>query len=387
MEYPEHLHDTHDQFPLAPEKLEVVHEDLSEYSQKLFAKFYPMRRGRFSEEKLLTTLENKDKYVVHAANLKLYLRLGLVLKKIHRVISFKQKKFLKNFINFVTRLRSEATTSFEITLYKLVANATFGKFIEDCLKYLKTTIVERGSDLQKLISQKSFKSFTIINENMVAVHSVPKEAKMNKAYSVGFTILEYAKFIMYVYLYRIILPECPSFRILMHDTDSFLGYVKDMSSISFHKKLRKHFDFSKYDKSHKLYDPTKKNALFLLKDELQGKEKITEFVGLRSKCYAYKSVQEKNRKKESKTCKGIKKKFIRKDITFDMYKTALQKEKLFRTQVVNIQSREHLLRTVKQTKISLSSFDSKRYLLDCGTHSYAYGNYRIKKSKGKCKHC
>ena len=74
-------------------------------------------------------------------NLKYCLERGLELIRIRRAIKFTQKYFLKNFITKITKLRSEAKTDFELRLFKLFANATFGKFIgkhgkESCMIFV-----------------------------------------------------------------------------------------------------------------------------------------------------------------------------------------------------------------------------------------------------------
>ena len=386
LEYPEELHDLHDQLPLAPSQETVTFDGLSPHAKRLYEKFYPERKCRLKEKKLMATLENKKDYVTHVANLKLYLELGLKVKKIKRVISFRQKRFLDTFINHITNLRSKAKTPFEIFQMKLIANSSFGKFIEDVFKYMTTKIVQNDQDVDKYVATSNFSSFTIINEFIVALHSKPKSVTLNKGYAVGFTILEFAKFIMYSLLYKIILPNCPNYKILMHDTDSFLASIKGMSSEEFHSKLQNNFDFSKYPTEHPLFSTEHKNHLFLLKDELEGKKKIEEFIGLRSKCYSYRT-STNNKISESKICKGIKKNVIKKDLTFSMYKQCLKNEQLFRAEIVNIQSKNHLVQTIKQKKIALSSFDSKRYLLDCGTHSYAVGHWRTKALNNICPIC
>ena len=63
--------------------------------------------------KLISTLYHKEKYVLHEENLKLYLRLGLKLKKVHRVLEFNQKSWLKGCIDFNTEKKKEAKHSFE----------------------------------------------------------------------------------------------------------------------------------------------------------------------------------------------------------------------------------------------------------------------------------
>ena len=84
LEYPAHLHDAHNDYPLAPEKMKITRDMLSPYQLDNF----PETSGC---EKLVPNLRDKTKYVLHYRNLKLYIQLGMRLTKIHRVIKFKQQ--------------------------------------------------------------------------------------------------------------------------------------------------------------------------------------------------------------------------------------------------------------------------------------------------------
>ena len=79
-------------------------------------------------KKLIPNLNSKQKYVLHYKNLQLYLSLGLVLKKIHRVLEFKQESWLKY---FNTQKRTNATSAFEKDSFKLMNNSVFGKTMEN----------------------------------------------------------------------------------------------------------------------------------------------------------------------------------------------------------------------------------------------------------------
>ena len=90
LEYPKKLHDLHNDYPLVPERLKIN-----------------------NMEKLIPNLWDKEKYVVHHENLKLYLELGLKIKKIHRGIKFREEPWMRSYIELNTRLRTEAKNDFE----------------------------------------------------------------------------------------------------------------------------------------------------------------------------------------------------------------------------------------------------------------------------------
>ena len=86
LKYPDELHELHNGYPLAPEKLAVTNDMLSKYCKSIADK-YEIKVG--DVKKLIPNLGNKSKYVLHYRNLKLYLSLGIKLTKIHRVLKFK----------------------------------------------------------------------------------------------------------------------------------------------------------------------------------------------------------------------------------------------------------------------------------------------------------
>ena len=95
-------------------------------------------------------------------------------------------------------------------------------------------------------------------------------------------------------------------KLCFSDTDSFLFQVKCGNLIQKLKEMVDFclsfdmFDFSKYDKNQVLYNNTRANHLFYFKDEMKSQSTITDFIGLRPKCYAMKIENLNSRKEEQK---------------------------------------------------------------------------------------
>ena len=124
LEYPDELHALHNDYPLAPEKLAISYDMLSDYCKKI-ADEYEIKVG--DVKKLIPNLGNKTNYVVHYRNLQLYLSLGIKLTKIHKVLKFKQSGWMKKYINFNIKKGTNAANIFEKDFIKLMINSVYGK--------------------------------------------------------------------------------------------------------------------------------------------------------------------------------------------------------------------------------------------------------------------
>ena len=147
LEYPQELHDIHNDYPVAPEKVKVSYNMLSAYCKKIAEK-YNMSIGLVS--KLIPTLRDKKEYVLHYRNLQLYLDLGLKIKKVHRVLKFDQSPWLKQYIDFNTEKRKHAKNSFKKDFFKLMNNSVFGKTMETLRKRVDIRLVTNEKKLDKL---------------------------------------------------------------------------------------------------------------------------------------------------------------------------------------------------------------------------------------------
>ena len=74
-------------------------------------------------------------------NLKYYIQKGLHLTKVHRILQFKQKAWLKPYVQRCTEKRMQAKNTFEKDFWKLMINSLYGKSIEDKRKHVKADVV------------------------------------------------------------------------------------------------------------------------------------------------------------------------------------------------------------------------------------------------------
>ena len=169
LEYRKELHDLHNDYPIAPEKVKVSKNMLSTYCKKIAEK-YNISIGLVS--KLIPTLRDKKEYVLHYRNLQLYVDLGLKIKKIHRVLKFDQSPWLKQCIDFNTEKRKHAKNSSEKDFFKLMNNSVFGKTMENLRKRVDVRLVTNEKKLDKLTSKPTFVSSKIFSENLMAVHKI-----------------------------------------------------------------------------------------------------------------------------------------------------------------------------------------------------------------------
>ena len=253
--------------------------------------------------KLIPTVNDKQKYVLHYRNLQLYLNLGLKLKKVHRVLMFNQLPWLKLYIDFNTQKRTNAKNSFEKDFFKLMNNSVFGKTMENIRKRVDVRLVTSKEKLSKLASKPTHVSSKIFNENLVAVHKIKETLTLNRPAYVGMCILDLSKTLMYDFHYNYIKSKYgDKAKLLFTDTDSLTHEIetKDVYQDFWNDKDR--FDNSDYPENSPDFNKTNKKVIGKFKDEAAGIP-VVEFVGLRSKMYSYM----KDNDKGGKTAKGIKK--------------------------------------------------------------------------------
>ena len=271
--------------------------------------------------------------------------------------------------------RMTARSDFESDLAKLQANATFGKTMEQVRHRVNVRLICDPHKLTKAVSKVTFRQSEIINDDLVMVRGAKQTVTLNKPISVGFTILEISKLIMYKFYYDYLKPKYgDKCTLLFTDTDSLCCHIE---TDDLHADMAQNldlFDTSNFEQDHPLYSTQNHRVLGKFKSET-GSAAPSEFVGLRAKMY---SLDVPNEKKESKIrAKGIKKSYIKKHVRhqqfLDVLHTKMPTQSRFRT----FRSKNHTLQTVEINKTCLNAFDDKRYILQDGIHTLAYGHCSI----------
>ena len=188
LDYPKDLHDLHNDYPLAPERLKIG-----------------------GVEKLIPNLWEKKKYVLHHKNLKLYQELGLKLKKIHRGIKFREEPRMKSYIELNTDLRRKGKNDFEKDFFKLMNNSVFGKTMEN-------------------IRNLNLKHWIRFDENLIAVHLKRIKLVFDKPVYCGMAILDISKTL--IYDFHMVL-----FFLNMEKIKNFSSWIRILSAMKLKQKI------------------------------------------------------------------------------------------------------------------------------------------------------
>ena len=257
LEYCKELHNSHSDYPLAPEKLEISSDMLSKYCSDIANK-YGVKAGGVN--KLFPNLRDKVKYVVHYRNLQYYLSLGMKLVKVHRILKFKQSNSLKEYIEFNTKKRQESTDELNKAFLKLLINCVYGKSMEIIRKRINVKLINNSKDYLRCVSKPNFFSQKIFDKNFIAVHQIKYVLTLNKPIYVGFSILELSRLLMYWFYYDYVCNKYDA-KLLFTDTDSLVYEINDDKNVYEQcLKIKKLFDFSGYPKDSKYYDNSKKKS-------------------------------------------------------------------------------------------------------------------------------
>ena len=372
---PVELHDKFNAYPLAPEHLEIDESMLSPFQQEFPTQY------KETAKRLAPNLFDKMDYVVHYRNLKFYLEQGMILKKVKKVIRFKQGKWMKEYIDFNTKCRAASRSTFAQDFFKLNINSSFGKFCENIRKRVNVEIVTERRTALKRAAKPNYKGSIVIHEDLVVMETQITTVKLDRAVAVGLTVLDLSKLHMQKFYYCHMKQWFRDMDLCYTDTDSFVIEVRDQDVYAIMNEHRELFDFSNYAKTHPMYGVESKKRAGAMKDEAAGCV-LREQISLRPKLYSFmveglvkKNILESTEIVEINAAKGITKTVKKLYLRHELFKkTLLDMTELYVKQNI-IRSDKHILRTIQQIKVALTGFDLKRYIHDDGVHTNAFGYY------------
>lgn len=188
LEYTKDLHESHNEYPLCPENIKVDKKDISPYAKD---KLERLGGCCGAVKKLLTTLNDKEKCVLH------YLSLGMKLVKVHKGLRFHETAWLRSYIEKNTKLRMEAKNDFKLNFFKLLNNSVFGKTMYNLRDGVDVRLVNNITIRNKLISKPNFNGIRIITPTLASIQMKLQKLALNKPTYCGMAILGLSKTFMY----------------------------------------------------------------------------------------------------------------------------------------------------------------------------------------------
>ena len=407
IEAPVELHDKFNDLPFFPvQKAGMYSDGIKKYAKK---NDIVDNMKEVNTPKLICDLVPRQKYLVHYSLLQLGIQQGYRITHIHHLIRFKQAPFIFEYVNILSEKRVKSKTTVEKNLYRLLANTTYGKFVETGLKRMKVKFANTWNEREAIIQKHGYDMIagtTTYSENLISIKLNTPVCKVEKPFFIGFAILDMSKHIIYDFYYNVLKNTFDTVELLGQDTDSLIVQLSDKGNIV-HKMcdMYKSFDFSELDNTSYFYGelvnyydhevnkskfPSLKSFLNfnkklpgpIFKDEHNG-HRITEFVGLRPKMYSL--VDEKH--VVHNAAKGVPRNVVidgeRMSVkNIDLYKRVLESEKkedaVIEGSFKRINNQAFDISTKEQTKTLMTCTDNKRRILDDNVHTLAFGHYRSK---------
>ena len=193
VKYPRELHNLHNDIPFICGKMKIN-----------------------GVEKLIPNLYDKKNYIIHIRALKQALDHGLILEKIRRCIRFRQSPWMKEYIDFNTKLRTASKNDFEKDFYKLMNNSVFGKTMENIRRHRDIKLVNNKEKYLKTVMKPNFKSGTLLWPDLMGCEMGKIKVVMNKPVYSGQAILDLSKIIMYEFHYDYMLPKYGDKKIVLY---------------------------------------------------------------------------------------------------------------------------------------------------------------------------
>ena len=144
-----------------------------------------------------------NNYCIHYRNLKYIVDLGVEIKAVHNIVSFKQKKWLKPYIDLNTTMRQQANNDFEKDFFKLMNNSVFGKTMENIKNRMHIHATTSEKNAVKWFSRGDLKSAKYFR-GLFLIESYKKSIEYDKPVYVGTCALDLSKLCMMQFHYDVV---------------------------------------------------------------------------------------------------------------------------------------------------------------------------------------
>jgi len=336
-----------------------------------------------SQSLLVSHLKPVENYVVNLEMLQLQMRLGYVVTKVHRAISYDQSPWLRPYIEFNTAKRREAKLSgdkFLSNFFKLANNAVYGRTMMNVREFSDYRFAFNQESAYRYVTDSAFRGAKIINENLVGCQMQKKDILLNQPIFLGVTILDYSKMVMVDFFHN----KMRKFygdrvKLLYTDTDSQILAIdtEDVFEDLQHPDLNDEFDF--YD-SKRNSNSVPYMTVGKMKLEDKADDHLEEFVGVETKVYAVKRAEKDPEKvKEKEIYKTTSKGFVmakpHSKETLDIYRDRVFANTPHDMKNQTIQSKNHRISTMEQVKyVPPARFGNKRFGLPPDHEARSYSS-------------
>lgn len=387
-------------------------------------------------KKLVSHLGARQEYVIHYETLKQACRLGFIVTKVHKYVTFEEDTPMKDYIEYVANKRAEAKNlklgDFWADMWKICMNALYGKTLEDVRDHADFNIVHDRKDRESkrrflyYANNPRFCNQFEICDSWLGVQMLKTNVMLNKPVYLGAAILDMSKHLMFSYWYDVLDPyynkpgQPERLRLQMIDTDSLFFSV---DTDDFYADMKEHcrpedgkniYDCKDFPKEHPMWALTKDShaQLGYLKVE-DAFQEILQFAAIAPKCYSYvtcgkpeskpekeiahdglkrvisdavrkyqdslpKSGQKIAEREEHHKCKGITRDVVKYNFRHqDMVDTlAAVTSTPFKAETYGFKSKNHNIMTYTCKKTAYARLDTKRYTLENQYETLPYGHYR-----------
>lgn len=381
MYLPDRYHDMFKQYPMAPEHVYITED---QYEGNEYLKMCALAHTGDDElmhtqsfRGLAATLWPKTHYQVHWRVLRWYMKMGMVVTRVHRYVYWTEEQdYLSEYVQKNIRLRDQNTDELTRTLYKMMGNSLYGKTFENPFKHTGVSVVTNEVKLCGLLQHGRVHSIIYQGENGTLVRHEGERVEMNKPTYIGAIVTEYAKLHMYKIFYEHLNKVFPlaenKMELLYTDTDSFIVRVEHDPSLKTPEgnisRLLAHIN----EKCGRELIGTRGG---LIKSETGEDDYIQDFCGLRAKVYAYRTFRGKKDQRAKGTTRDA-----QSDLDYERYVQALKGGHRVKVPTWRIDRTHFELHSVTQERTALSANDGKRWICSNGIDTLPFGHYSLRPS-------